>query len=85
MDSKQVLCDHCKKKLHESLLLLHIGKSKTCKAHYGKRYEDLKKKKDRERKQLWRKANGKKELERQRKLYQDKKRKEELEMEKVGH
>ena len=85
MDSKQVSCDHCKKELHESLLLLHIGKNETCKAHYGQRYDALKKKKNRERMQLWRKANGKKELERQRELYKDRKRKKEFEMEQVRH
>ena len=71
MDLNQISCEFCKRELPASSLLLHIGKSPKCRAHYGKRYDDLKKEKNKERKKLWRKSNGKKELERQRQLYKE--------------
>jgi hypothetical protein len=71
MDSKNISCEFCKKEVPKSSLLLHIGKSYNCKAHYGKRFENLKKKKNKERKKLWRKSHGKEELEKQRDLYKD--------------
>ena len=71
MDLKQISCEFCKKNLYEKSLLLHISKSKNCKAYYGKRYDDLKKEKNKEKKQLWRKVNGKNELKRQRELYKE--------------
>lgn len=71
MDLEQTLCESCKKSLPKKSLILHIGKSKDCKTYYGKRYDDLKKEKNKERVKLWRKTNGKKELERQRELYKE--------------
>ena len=71
MDLEQIPCESCKKALPKKSLILHIGKSKDCKIYYGKRYDDLKKEKNKERVKLWRKTNGKKELERQRELYKE--------------
>ena len=67
MNSKQISCESCEKELNESSLVLHIGKKASSKEYYGKRFDELKK--NRERKKIWRKTNGKKELQRQREIY----------------
>ena len=73
------LCEFCKKELDESSLLLHIGKTEKCRKYYGQRYDDLKKEKNRKRKEKWRKNNGQTDLERQRELYNKKSGKREME------
>ena len=77
-DFEQVECEFCKKTFSKSSILVHIGKNKSCKSHYGNRFYDLKRKKNNEKKQRSRKKLGKeKELKRQRELYaQDSKKKE---------
>ena len=77
-DFEQVECEFCKKTFSKSSVLVHIGKNKSCKSHYGNRFYDLKRKKNNEKKQRSRKKLGKeKELKRQRELYaQDSKKKE---------
>ena len=62
MDPKQTSCEFCNKELPESSLLIHIGTTKNCKNYYGKRFEEMKKEKNKERIKAWRKSNGKKEL-----------------------
>ena len=41
-------CEFCKKSFVESTILRHIGQSNDCKAHYGKRFIEMKKEKARE-------------------------------------
>ena len=67
---EKVLCEFCKSSFFETTILRHLSKNQACKNHYGSRFEELKKKKDRERKQQSRLKLGKKEeLERQREIY----------------
>ena len=44
----EVKCDSCKKTMIENTILRHIGNSKSCRKFYGTRYEEMKKKKGRE-------------------------------------
>ena len=77
-DFEQVKCEFCKKLFSKSSILVHIGKNESCKSHYGNRFNELKRKKNKEKMQRSRKKHGtEKELKRQRELYaQDSKKKE---------
>ena len=44
----KVKCDSCRKTMIENTILRHIGNSKSCRKFYGTRYEEMKKKKGRE-------------------------------------
>ena len=70
MDLKLVPCDFCGKEVSKSSLLLHIGKSEDCKVFYGKKYDELKKEKNRKRMKLWREKNGKKRVRKAKRIVQ---------------
>ena len=39
-----IACEFCKKSFDNKSILRHIGKSEGCKAHYGPRFQEMKKK-----------------------------------------
>ena len=45
---EDVICESCNKSFTESTLLRHIGKKESCKSFYGLRFNEMKKKKGRE-------------------------------------
>ena len=68
--TKQVSCEYCKKKLSETTILRHIGQSEACKNHYGPRFDEQKRNKNRERVEKYRQQKGtRKELDQQKKAY----------------
>ena len=44
-DVEKVSCEFCKKKFVPSTILIHIGMNKSCKEHYGSKFEEMKKEK----------------------------------------
>ena len=44
-DVEKVSCDFCKEKYLPSKILMHIGVKKSCKEHYGSKFEEMKKEK----------------------------------------
>lgn len=51
-DQNKVSCDYCEKNYTKQSLLKHIGKNEDCKTHYGARFDELKRERDRERKKV---------------------------------
>ena len=68
-----VVCDFCKKSFTQTTILRHIGQSQACKAFYGPRFKEMKKKKATMRTENWKnnltRKEKKKELKRNRILY----------------
>ena len=54
-DKMEDQCESCEKKMDKSKLLKHIGNTRSCKAYYGERLEELKREKEIERKRRNRK------------------------------
>ena len=74
----EVECEFCKKSFSKPSILVHIGRNESCKSHYGNRFDELKRKKNNEKKQRSRKKLGtEKEYKRQRELYAQNSRKKE--------
>ena len=83
MEVKTVLCEFCEKEYTEKTIIMHISKSNQCKLHYGSRFLEMKRTKNKEKVQNWRQVHGKeKELSRQRELYAKKVEKENLDFKK---
>ena len=69
----EVSCENCNKKFVQSTILKHIGHNANCKSHYGPRFEDMKRKKNRHKKRKSRQKLGTKhEMKKQRGSYKRK-------------
>ena len=55
--TKKEICECCNKKFPEKSLLRHIGQRKACKKHYGARFDEQKRRDNRERVQKHREKN----------------------------
>ena len=69
--SSKISCENCKKSFEPKYILIHIGRNKLCKAFYGPKFAELKKKQNRQKVQRFRAKPGnyQKELESKRKSY----------------
>ena len=54
----EVTCENCDKKFVQSTILMHLSHRKDCKSHYGPRFEDMKRKKNRHKKRKSRQKLG---------------------------
>ena len=66
-----VTCEFCKEKYMSSSILIHIGMNKSCKEHYGPKFDEMKKERKKKRMQLYRQRSlgPGRELDRQKVLY----------------
>ena len=54
----EVSCEYCNEKLLQCTILKHIGHKEACKSHYGPRFEEMKRKKNKDRKRKSRQKLG---------------------------
>ena len=57
-ESDEVSCEFCKEKFISSSILIHISMSKSCKSHYGPKFDEMKKEQKRIKMQLYRQRIG---------------------------
>lgn len=57
-ESDEVSCEFCKEKFISSSILIHISMNKSCKSHYGPKFDEMKKEQKRIKMQLYRQRIG---------------------------
>ena len=57
-ESDEVSCEFCKEKFLSSSILIHISMNKSCKSHYGPKFDEMKKEQKRIKMQLYRQRIG---------------------------